>query len=89
MKYIHEFDGTETSEPCTGATCADCNDVREDTERILAESVQCQECGHWSNLDSPEHSESCKSGNACDCATLDDDLIEEGWTCYKCYEANR
>ena len=24
----------------------------------------------------------------CNCHLLDDDLIEEGWTCYNCYEGD-
>lgn len=27
--------------------------------------------------------------SVCNCEELDDDLIEDGWTCYNCYEEGR
>lgn len=49
-EYEHAYDGVPTSEPCSGAdTCPDCIEVREGSERIIAEaealSRSCDGCG--------------------------------------------
>lgn len=66
---------------CCGAMsrwldCAECKEQDYHECSVLV----CTECGASTN----DHAETPNAN--CTCRELDDDLLDDGWTCYPCYD---
>jgi len=99
----HKVEVVSYAEVNVAIECEDCSEVLLDFDKnceahtwVLQMNIAntptqnyCEECGATEPADPDDIAEQQRLLATCNCAELDDDLIEAGNTCYNCYATNK
>jgi len=95
----HKVEVVTYAEVNVAIECEDCSEVLLDFDKncethtwtlwLADKENRCEECGATEPADPGDIAEQQRLLATCNCAELDDDLIEAGNTCYNCYATNK